>query len=183
MGSIRVRCSCKGIDGAIRHVQAVRKSVGADVLRSIVEDLGKQGLGVAQAGLNGSEYAGDPAVALDGSWDGDTYKVTARGHAVLFIEFGSGVNIQPDNPKAPDFGFTPGGYSKGMIRANGWWFYRGQRGTAKPGNIKEARGKDGELRGYVTQGNPSANFMYDAGRWMHENVRQVVSAAIGREVR
>ncbi len=66
------------------------------------------------------------------------YAVVARGHTVLFVEFGSGITFQNmPHPEAEKTGMGVGTYpGKGHWKdPDGWWYAHGQHTYGNPPNM------------------------------------------------
>ncbi|RGJ47417.1 hypothetical protein DXD59_00535 [Olsenella sp. TM06-36] len=181
------RMSISGVASTVRHLESLRDRVSEDRMQRIVSAVAEMGLSVAQAGYSKAEYPGpnDVRVSIVTGGDGATYLV-ASGTRVLFIEFGSGVNLPDTNPWASSLGIYPGGFSSGKIRPSGWWLYRGERGGVKDGNIspvvdRDRYGNVTKVREgrWWTQGNASANAMYEASKKMRDALADAVTRIWG----
>lgn len=172
-----------GVGRAARALSGrVRDAVSEERLAKVLYAVAQMGMDVAKAGYSKAEYPGtnDVSVSIERGEGGKTYLVATGAH-VLFIEFGSGVNIAPTNPLAAGLGYHPGGFSTGKIRPSGWWLYVGERGSAPDANVKpvEDHDKDGNVtktyaNKWWTQGNGSANAMYEASKEMRDQLAEQV---------
>lgn len=114
-------------------------------------------------------YAGDNDVEVSVERTLTGYKVVARGDAVLFIEFGTGV-INPEHPQSAEFGFAHGTYGKGKGANEKGWVYVGQQGNA---------GRPIRDGVYHTYGNPPAKAMYQAAKDMKTQIQSIAREVFG----
>lgn len=127
--------------------------------KELIEALGSIGLSVLEVQFAHPYYAGLNDVKCDIEIvDDNKVVITARGEAVCFIEFGTGILFTNDpNPYAKELGFERGKYGKGKgSRLNGWTYYgeAGEGGASEP-----VPGRPGVYR---TWGNGSLNAFPEA---------------------
>ena len=132
-----------------------------------------------------AQYPGENDVTLyeDMLYNGGTFYIFAVGHAVAFIEFGSGITYDPDsNPLGQKNGIHSGMVSEmgyGNLLDKDWWIYRGEPGSNSDVETPRARKKlsdDDRLpsngaRGerLWTRGNPPAKGLYYASELIRTN--------------
>ena len=122
---------------------------------------------VARINFSNARYDGTNDVQVEVSDRGELRSaVVATGKAVLFIEFGTGVN-QPDGH--PEQQYQRGTYGKGYGKFNAWGYY-GEPGTN--GIVKPV--KKGSRQLVITRGNPSNMSMYDAKKHLEQNISEIV---------
>lgn len=147
------------IDSAITELKQYEADLQTKA-NSLVSELARQGLDIADAYFRNAQYDGenDVTVSLDDTGRGLAV-IRAAGSAVLFIEFGTGVFYKsPVHPEAGQNGFARGSYGKGNGKKNTWGYY-GVGGT----NGQYVRtGKRGDV--YKTHGNPANMSMYNTAR-------------------
>lgn len=177
--------SVRGIAPAKGHLKALSGKLGEETLGSTAESIAQHGMPVAVQRFSASRYAGsDPDVEVSTvRLAGGKAALVADGPKVLYIEFGSGVNLNAagQNPAGPALGFVPESHSSGRMRPSGWWAYAGDPGHGEPGyNIRPLKRGDKEVGGvFWTQGNPPANAMYEAGKEMHRVAMEAVIRGLG----
>lgn len=155
---LRLRLSASGIDAAIRELSAYQKWV-EEKSRQLTERLAMIGAHEASVRFAGAIYDGenDASVTVEPTAHG--YRIVASGQSVAFIEFGTGVyhngnEPYPSPPSRPD-GVSPiGEYGQGKGKRQGWVYNDG-----------------GEAR--FTRGNPAAMPLYYASREMERQVAQI----------
>lgn len=163
---IHVRLSPKGIETAIKEIEAYKKAVQSRI-ETLVSRLADMGYQVAKARFTSAIYDGENDVSVQVEKTGTKAVIRASGKAVLFIEFGTGVNY-PDHARSP---YRRGSYGKGRGANNKGWVYKGvpgsngipvltRKGVAKPGI-------------YRSLGNPPAEAMWGATQTIAENIEQV----------
>ena len=156
----------KGIDSLIGKLKAYRKSL-EDKQHRLLEELAKIGIDVADARFQSAQYDGESDVVVNGvpEWVGDNKLfITATGHSITFIEFGTGVHYAEQHPKANALGFIRGAYGQGKGSRDTWGYY-GSPGTN--GKVIKENAK-GTL--VLTQGNPPARAMYDSAKEMRNQI-------------
>lgn len=162
---ISMSLSTKDINRAIKELEKYKR----DILRKekeLLEKLAYIGVSEASVRFTTAMYDGvnDAMVSLEQTNNG--YAIVAKGQAVAFIEFGSGVyhnGSEPyPNPRPEGIvGIGEYGKGKGKRRA---WYYKGEAGT------------NGEVQsnGVVkTRGNPAAMPMYYATEEMKRSILQI----------
>lgn len=163
---ISMKLSTKDINKAIKELEKYKQ----DLLRKeklLLEKLAYIGVSEASVRFTTAMYDGinDSMVSLEPTAKG--YSIVARGQAVAFIEFGSGVYHNGSEPypnPRPDGIVGIGEYGKGKGKRRAW-YYKGEAGT------------NGEVQpsGVVkTRGNPAAMPMYYATEEMKRSILQVV---------
>ena len=168
----------KGLDEAIRHLKEYKDQLVYYKMKRLIERLAEEGIQVASARFSNAQYAGHNDVECRIEWTADGCCIVASGASVLFIEFGSGTFFY-EHPKGAELGFIRGTYGQGR-GANPPWEYAGilgenvPLGTTYATNSKGIRqySKDGEPL-IKTMGNPPARAMYDAGKQLHEKVKEI----------
>ena len=132
-------------------------------MEKLFERLSYLGAFRARVDFTSAMYAGDNDVEITVVPKDNGFEIVASGHAVLFIEFGTGIK-NPEHPLSSEFGFAHGTYGKGKgANPNGWVYYGVQGNAGRPV-------RDGVYR---TMGNPPARAMYNAGKEMKERVLEI----------
>lgn len=162
---ISVKLSSKSIDSAIRELTKYKQEL-LEKEKRLLEALANIGVKEASIRFTTAMYDGvnDVSVSLDTTSNG--YAIVAKGQAVAFIEFGSGVyhnSSEPyPNPRPEGIvGIGEYGQGKGKRRA---WFYKGEPGTN--GELQ----KNGVVK---TRGNPAAMPMWYASEEMKKAILRV----------
>ena len=97
-----IKISVSGLDETIKHLEQVKKSLEIKQHR-LMERLAEIGIDVASVRFKTAQYDGINDVSVDKSpeWiDEHTLAIVARGQAVAFIEFGTGVHYAEKHPTA-----------------------------------------------------------------------------------
>lgn len=153
---------------AIEELEAYKKWL-TERTKVFLERLAKVGLDVAEARFKNAQYDGDNDVQMQApQWVGENKLIlVARGNAVTFIEFGTGVRYSEPHPLAAEKGAIRGGYGQGKGSRNSWAYY-GNPGT----NGKVVR--EAPLGTVVrTEGNPPAMAMYEATKAMRAKIAEI----------
>lgn len=170
----KITCTLGTIDKAITELEWYMKDLDGKT-RKLMERLAEIGVETATLGFGKAVYAGTNDVVVEPfKWVGDKLIISARGNAVAFIEFGTGVHYSTPHPKAAELGMTRGTYGYKLGRLDSWR-YKGD-----PGNEGQVI-TEGKHKGEVlTHGNPAARAMYDAGKDMRENIVEVAKEVFGK---
>lgn len=141
------------IDDIIRALEAYKKQLRAKA-DALAKALADAGAGAVSIGFAGTGYLGDDHVDVTVEERGPgRYTILASGHAVLFLEFGSGVTMGYGHPDPRKYG--PGTYpgQTHAMTGKGWWLPKSAGGGHTYGNA------------------PSAA-MYHTGKSLHQMVEQ-----------
>ena len=168
---ISVRLSGQSIDQAIKDLEQYKKELSKKIQR-FTEELAIIGLKEASIRFTTAIYDGvnDVSVSLNGN--GNEYIITAKGKAVAFIEFGSGVthNTSEPYPNPRPSGIVGiGEYGDGRGKRKAWFYY------GEPGSNGEV-GKNGLVK---TRGNPAAMPMWYASEEIKNSVLRVAREVFG----
>lgn len=171
---IRVELSDASIDAAVAQLTAYREKLNR-VGNEIAEKLSQLGYQTAYLIMNEHIYSGDTIGSLTVEEVGPAkYILKAGSQALLFFEFGAGIN-GGGHPLAGEFGFGPGTYpGKGHWNNPHGWFYE----TDDPDLIVKY-GKDGQGLGH-SYGNPPHMPMYLASREMRDELLNVAKEVMQR---
>lgn len=153
-----------GIDKAIRHLENYKRLMNQK-MRTLLEKLAEIGIDTASVRFSAAQYDGANDVIVDSvpQWEGENkLAIIARGKAVAFIEFGTGVHYVEQHPTAEKVGAIRGAFGQGKGSRDRWAYY-GEPGT----NGYEVR--DGVV---LTHGNPPARAMYDAGKEIRDRIAE-----------
>lgn len=155
-----------GLDKAIKRLDNLANELSN--YKIFLEKLAEIGINVAQAKFTSATYDGINDVKVHSEWISDsTIQVIAYGHAVTFIEFGTGTIYTEQHPLASEMGAIRGSYGKGKGRRSSWTYY-GEKGT----NGRFVRSSDkGDV--YRTQGNPPARAMYLASKEIKQKILDI----------
>ena len=153
MKTIRVSLSEDSFKQAIREVEAYRRSLERKG-KLLAKRLAEVGLHVAKIRFMNAQYDGfnDVSVSVEETTSG--YAVVAKGEAVAFIEFGTGV-YNPEHPMGAELGMIHGSYGQGKGKRKAWGYYDDA----------------GQL--HITRGNSPAMAMYAADRDMLQQVSRI----------
>lgn len=156
------------LDKVISQIENYRKDLQSKI-NLFLEKLATLGAYRARVEFSNAMYAGKNDVEISVEPTKTGYKVEAKGQAVLFIEFGTGV-INPEHPQSSEVGFSHGTYGKGKGANEKGWVYIGEQGNAgQP--IREGV--------YHTYGNPPAKAMYYASKDMKSEIYSVAKEVFG----
>lgn len=169
--------SVTGVDKLIDKLKAYRNSL-EDKQHRLLEKLAEIGIDVASVRFESAQYDGDNDVVVNKSpeWVEDNRLfITATGHSVTFIEFGTGVHYAEQHPNAAALGFTRGVYGQGNGSRDSWGYY-GSPGT----NGRVVRETD---KGPVvlTHGNPPARAMYESTKEMRNRILSIAKEVYGSD--
>ena len=173
MGKKVISCTLdtRSINSAIKELEKYKQELLRKEQR-LLEGLAMLGVKEASVRFTTAIYDGvnDVSVCLDKIANG--YAIVARGQAVAFIEFGSGVYHNTGEPypnprPAGIVGIGEYGQGKGKRRA---WFYKGE-----PGSNGEVQ-KNGVVK---TRGNPAAMPMWYASEEMRKSILQLAREVFG----
>lgn len=170
-----MKIKVSGLASAAGRLKKYRDGL-AGKMHIFLERLAAVGISTAGVRFEHAQYDGVNDVTVDGApeWLSDTrLAITARGQAVAFIEFGTGVHYVEEHPKAAELGLERGTYGQGKGSRDLWGYY-GEPGT----NGKVIRTTE---RGQVvlTHGNPPARAMYEAGRDMRARISEIAAEVFG----
>lgn len=131
---INISLTVDSIDLAINEIERYDNWL-QEKTEELARRLAELGAGEARITFANAEYLGDNDVEVDVVATDDGYSIIASGTAVIFIEFGSGV--EATHPQGNDFGYTEGSWSasdkgRGLYAENGRWWYDGVPLTGQP---------------------------------------------------
>lgn len=172
-----ITINIKNIDKVIKQLENYQKSL-EDKQKQLLERLAEIGIEVATTRFGSAQYDGINDVVVDSepTWIDDTkLAIVARGNAITFIEFGTGVHYTEQHPKAEELGAVRGTYGQGKGSRDSWTYY-GETGTA--GQIVRESEKGAVVR---TQGNPPNRAMYDAGKEMRQRIIEIAKEVFGSD--
>lgn len=153
-----------GLDDAIDLLEKIANNLES-YASEIVRRLAEMGYDVAYQIMSGHIYSGETISSLSVvENDATHFTLMASSVALLFFEFGAGVN-GGGHPQAGQFGFGPGTYP-GQTHAldpNGWYYP-----TDDPALIV-AYTKDGQGLGH-SYGNPPHMPFYNASQKMKQDL-------------
>lgn len=174
---MKIKVSLGNIDEAIKAIEQYEKSL--EKKRKIfMERLAKIGVDTAKVSFKSARYDGDNDVMVtDPVWTNENRLVfSATGRSVLFIEFGTGVHhASESHPKQAEFGYSRGSYGHGLGKLDSWR-YEGNPGTN--GEIITEGKHKGEVKTY---GNPANRCMYEAGKEMRKQIREIAKEVFGSD--
>lgn len=167
-----IKCTLSTIDKAIKELDKYQREVVKKHHEAVerVAELGKE---TAQIEFSSAVYDGENDVSVSTEWsDMNTCYVTAKGDAVAFIEFGTGVTYNapaPYDPEIPVAGLVGRGeYGHHLGRLDSW-YYDGEPGSN--GTVI----REGKHAGRIeTQGNPANLCLYYAVKEMKKQRDDIV---------
>ncbi len=166
-----------GIDSLINKLKSYQKTLQNKQHR-LLEELAKIGIDVASVRFETAQYDGENDVVVNKSpeWVGDNRLfITATGHSVTFIEFGTGVHYTEQHPNAVSLGFARGAYGQGKGSRDSWGYY-GSPGTN--GRIIKETDKGSVV---LTHGNPPTRAMYDSAKEMRNQIVNIAREVFGSD--
>lgn len=163
-----MKITVENVDKVVSQLKDYKKDLRKRV-KLLLEKLSVLGAYRARIEFTNAMYAGDNDVEISVTSTRTGYKVVAKGRAVLFIEFGTGI-INPEHPQSGEFGFSHGTYGKGKGANEKGWIYVGEQGNAGQPI------RDGVYRTY---GNPPAKAMYYAAKDMKAEIYKIAKEVFG----
>lgn len=160
---ITMGLTTSSINDAIKELEEFRDSLKQKKDR-MLKELAEIGVKEASVRFTTAMYDGvnDSSVSLETTGNG--YTIVASGHAVAFIEFGSGVYHNSSEPypnPRPDGIVGIGEYGKGQGKRKAWGY----------------RNEAGEV--VVTHGNPAAMPMWYASEEMRSKIQRIAQEVFG----
>ncbi len=169
---MKITVNLGNVKEAIDKIQAYKAYMEARN-REFLRRLSELGVYVADVSFRHAQYDGTNDVVVVTRWEDDNkVLVVARGRAVTFIEFGTGVVYADDHPKAAEMGAVRGGYGDGHGSQRTWGYYGepGTNGTSVPGKREDL---------VLTHGNPASRSMYEAGKAMRDQIMKIAREVYG----
>ncbi|MGN0558373.1 MAG: hypothetical protein ACI4IS_02865 [Acutalibacteraceae bacterium] len=157
-----MQITVENLDSLISRLEKYRANLQIKI-NLLLEKLSVLGAFRARVDFSNAMYAGDNDVEISVDKTETGYQITAKGQAVLFIEFGTGI-LNPEHPQSEEFGFAHGTYGKGKGANEKGWVYVGEQGNAGQ-TIREGV--------YRTYGNPPAKAMYNASKDMKAEIYRI----------
>lgn len=164
---IRITTNAKNV---LQSLEAYKRNLMEERFKAFLENLAQLGVVTANAKLQEAKYSGTNDVVIEEpTWlDDKTLALTASGHAVTFIEFGTGVTYEDNHPWAAKVGAVRGefGYKLGRLDT---WRYPAEHGKGNGDAVE-----DDKHEGYLkTHGNPPGRFMYEASKEMRDKIAEL----------
>lgn len=169
---MKVKVKLGNLNEAIKTLEDYQKSLNAK-MKVLMDKLAEVGFDIADIRFRQAQYDGTNDVVVQSpQWVKDNKIVlSAKGNAVTFIEFGSGIRYTEIHPLALKQGAVRGAYGKGKGKNKSWTYY-GKPGTN--GKIVRISSKGVVIR---TEGNPPARAMYEAVKTMREKILEIAKEA------
>lgn len=144
----------RNINRIIKKIELL-PSINNQQAKEFLAKLAELGVDVANVSFSTAQYDGVNDVEVESQWINDTtIQVVAKGKAVTFIEFGTGITFTEQHPLATKLGAIRGAYGKGKGNKPSWTYY-GEQGTNGQFIRESAKGTV-----YRTKGSPPARAMY-----------------------
>lgn len=173
---MKIKVNLGNVEKAIRELETYKRNLETKI-KILCEKLAEIGVEVAFARFKTAQYDGVNDVVVENPyWEGDKLILAAKGNAVTFIEFGTGIRYADIHPKAAEMGAIRGGYGKGKGNRNTWAYY-GESGTH--GRIIRELGDGTPV--VLTHGNPPARAMYEASKAMRANIAKIAKEIFGSD--
>lgn len=171
-----VNIEAKNLDKAVKNIlqqQSMLKNINR-YIEKFTQKLADIGLDYATMSFQRAEYDGtnDVTVSIDAKKP-NLIRVVASGKAVLFIEFGTGINYPDDHPKAEELKMIRGEYGQKKGQ-NESWVYVGEAGTN--GNVLRNSPKGDVVR---TKGNRASRSMYLTADEVRNNIQKIAEEVFG----
>lgn len=168
---IQMSLSSSSIQNAIKELDNYKREL-LNKEKILLEKLRDIGVGEASVRFTTAAYDGVNDVSVTYSPADKGYAIMAKGQAVAFIEFGTGVYYNSGEPypiPRPEgiVGIGEYGKRRGQGRA---WFYQGDAGT-------NGIPQDGGL--VKTRGNPAAMPMWYASEEMRKSILKIAREVFG----
>lgn len=157
MKKIVISLSGKSIDKALKELKAYKKWID-EKTKLLIEKLAILGAQEASIRFTTAMYDGNNDVDVEVSPTDNGWVITAKGDAVCFIEYGTGVYHNPSEPypnPRPDGVVGIGEYGQGKGKRQAWGYYD------ESGNL------------VITRGNPAAMPMWYATTEMEREVLRI----------
>lgn len=155
-----------------------------DAAPLIEERLAEIGADRASSDFANAAYAGTNDVTVSTDRTDEGMAVVASGEAVAFIEFGTGITMEPYPGELPPDISPRGAYGQGKGSNPKGWIYAGEEGTgglAVPAKRRRKDGSEVEIEGvWRTWGNPPAAGLYHAGEEIMEHCAEAVREVMHR---
>lgn len=167
--------SPSSIDAAIDKIENYGKSLEKKA-QEVCKRLGNLGYEVAFQLLAEHIYSGETISSLQLIEENpNKYVLQAGSVALLFLEFGSGVQ-GVGHPLAGQFNMGAGTYpgQKHALDPNGWWF------PTDDANLAVYTDKSGQMWGH-SKGNPPQMPMYQTSLKIREDAEKVVREVFGHD--
>ena len=161
-------------DGVLRKLDNLSRAVSDGVPEEITK-LCESRAAVAQeeyanAGNRGERKSGENGpVKVVSSRDGNLWTITASGHAVLFLEYGTGIRFPRTNPEDP--------YGAGE------WSATHEQYLTDIRKLRKYHGGWPLGNGVISYGNPSYNVMYDTKKYLREHLMERAKQPVRRALR
>ena len=155
----------QGTASVLRRLDAIKSQV--EKLPNEIGEHAKRYASEAQEDYHNAYYVGANDVTVASDQTGKTSTITASGSALLFIEYGTGINI-PGVKYPAEWSGSHAKFltdSKKLALFKGWW--------PLPSDVF------GET-GVMTEGNPPANVMYETGKRVKEDIPDISKRFIDR---
>ena len=169
-----MKLKVKGFDRAIKNLSRLATNLESN-MKKVIKKLADIGVEKARSVFNDEALIYDginDVVVDDARWVGDNkIEIVARGQAVAFIEFGTGIVYPDDHPLASQLGIARGTYGQGK-GSNPTWAYYGQKGKNTTAKIVRTDPTKGDV--VLTEGNPPAYGMYKAGEEIKSQILKIV---------
>lgn len=163
----------RGTKSLLRSIDKMIGALQTDVPKAIENKVGESSASAYHA-FASAQYDGVNDVVVDMESGDNTWKITASGDAVLFIEYGTGLRFKHDS-QFGDYGqYDPGSWSgthgRYLFRPkwvfwHDWWPVPGYGQT------------------YQTLGNPSANVMYNTQKNLESTLLTEANSALGKAIK
>ena len=150
-------------------------------MQLVAEVLAREGCRIASMYYSTAQYAGENDVVVQAISTGKYQaEVRAYGHAVMFIEFGTGITNPYDAPEAKaklisGIPVEHGQYGHGRGASEKGWFYQGVLGANPPENTELSYKKPGLIHTY---GSPAYPAMYMSRKEVCEHFKEIIKEVL-----
>ena len=170
--------SMTGDKALISRLKRLSDAVDKDVPKVISEDVLNRGVAV-EKGFQAVPYEGtnDVSVSVDQNTDGTTktWSIAASGTVVLFLEYGTGIFLRHSS----EFGNYQAYERKSWSATHGRWLTNPKRMYRYQGWWPLPRENKSDPI-HWSQGNASANVMYETKKALEENLPRMIKLALGK---
>lgn len=160
---IKVRLSDAGLEQAEKDIRKYKTALNTKA-QQFARALAEKGLAVAKIRFANAKYSGNNDVVCEINQKGSTCTILAKGQAVAFIEFGTGVAHPAYGGELPTGVGEHGTYGKGNGKRDHWSYY------GDPGNDANTVTYNDKGTLVITDGNDAAMAMWGAVEEMASQV-------------
>ena len=171
-----IKITVSGLNDFAKRIQDLSANLETK-LKLIMQRLGDMGVDIAQASFRTAQYDGTNDVTCSTRWESDKrLDIVAKGEAVAFIEFGTGVHYVDDHPKAVEMRAVRGMYGYRLGRFQ-YWHYPASKGAGTNG-VPMLSNKGLRI---MTRGNPPSYSLYNTAKELRTKVQAVAEEVLNND--